>query len=33
VSKELASVIGYTTTAISADRIMWSFFAAHPLHH
>ena len=32
VSKEIASVVGYTTMAISADRIMWAFFAAHPLH-
>ena len=29
VSKEIASVVGYTTMAISADQIMWSFFAAH----
>ncbi len=33
VSEEIASVVGYTTMAISADRIMWAFFAAHPLHH
>ncbi len=32
VSKEIASVVGYTTMAISADRIMWAFFVAHPLH-
>jgi polyhydroxybutyrate depolymerase len=32
VSKEIASVVGYTTMAISADQIMWAFFAAHPLH-
>jgi polyhydroxybutyrate depolymerase len=30
-SASLASVVGYTTTAISADQIMWAFFAAHPL--
>jgi polyhydroxybutyrate depolymerase len=25
--------LGYTTMAISADKIMWSFFQAHPLQH
>ena len=33
VSREIASVVGYTTMAISADQIMWAFFAAHPLHN
>jgi len=32
VSKEIAPVVGYTTMSISADQIMWAFFAAHPLH-
>ncbi len=32
-TKSIASVVGYTTMAISADRIMWAFFAAHPLRH
>jgi len=32
VSQEIASVVGYTTMAVSADQIMWAFFAAHPLH-
>jgi polyhydroxybutyrate depolymerase len=32
VSREIAMVVGYTTMAISADQIMWAFFAAHPLH-
>ncbi len=31
VSKEIASAVGYTTMAISADQIMWDFFVAHPL--
>jgi polyhydroxybutyrate depolymerase len=33
VSREIAPVVGFTTMAISADKIMWAFFAAHPLHH
>ncbi len=32
VTREIASVVGYTTMAISADQIMWDFFVAHPLH-
>lgn len=32
VSQEIAPVVGYTTMAISANGIMWAFFAAHPLH-
>lgn len=31
VSQAIAPVVGYTTMAISADRIMWAFFVAHPL--
>ncbi len=31
MSREIASVVGYTTMAINADQIMWAFFAAHPL--
>jgi polyhydroxybutyrate depolymerase len=31
LSQAVASVVGPTTMAISADQIMWSFFAAHPL--
>jgi polyhydroxybutyrate depolymerase len=31
VSKAIASVVGRTTFSITADRIMWRFFAAHPL--
>jgi polyhydroxybutyrate depolymerase len=31
VSASLASVIGHTTFSISADKIMWAFFEAHPL--
>jgi poly(3-hydroxybutyrate) depolymerase len=30
VSKSIASVVGCTTMAISADQIMWAFFVAHP---
>jgi polyhydroxybutyrate depolymerase len=30
--RSIASVIGYTTFAISADDLMWAFFQAHPLH-
>ena len=29
--RSIASVIGYTTFAISADDLMWAFFEAHPL--
>ena len=27
----IEGVIGKTTTSVSADEIMWKFFAAHPL--
>jgi polyhydroxybutyrate depolymerase len=30
--RSIASFIGYTTFAISADDLMWAFFQAHPLH-
>jgi polyhydroxybutyrate depolymerase len=30
--RSIASYIGYTTFAISADDLMWAFFEAHPLH-
>jgi polyhydroxybutyrate depolymerase len=30
--RSIASVIGYTTFAISADDLIWAFFQAHPLH-
>jgi polyhydroxybutyrate depolymerase len=30
-SAKLASIIGFTTMAISANQIMWDFFTAHPL--
>lgn len=30
-SKSVGALIGPTTTSISADEIMWAFFAAHPL--
>ena len=30
-SKQLEAVIGPTTFSISANEIMWEFFAAHPL--
>jgi polyhydroxybutyrate depolymerase len=30
--RSIASIIGYTTFAISADDLMWAFFEAHPLH-
>jgi polyhydroxybutyrate depolymerase len=29
--RSIASIIGYTTFAISADHLIWSFFEAHPL--
>lgn len=31
VSQAVASVVGFTTMAISADAVIWRFFAAHPL--
>jgi polyhydroxybutyrate depolymerase len=33
ITQSLAKVVGFTTMAISADQIMWDFFAAHPLRH
>jgi polyhydroxybutyrate depolymerase len=30
-SKQVASVVGRTTSSISADEIMWKFFQEHPL--
>ena len=31
-TRAIASVVGFTTFAISADDLMWAFFQAHPLH-
>jgi polyhydroxybutyrate depolymerase len=31
-SKQVASVVGPTTSSISANEIMWNFFREHPLH-
>jgi polyhydroxybutyrate depolymerase len=31
-SKQVASVVGPTTSSISANEIMWKFFREHPLH-
>jgi polyhydroxybutyrate depolymerase len=31
LSRSVASVVGFTTMAVSADEVIWRFFAAHPL--
>jgi polyhydroxybutyrate depolymerase len=30
-TRQIASIVGYTTMAISADDLIWAFFEAHPL--
>ena len=29
--RQIAAAVGFTTTAISANQIIWRFFEAHPL--